>query len=607
MLLVGCTRTVQPITLAELRPAAQHLAALSAPPPDQVLTDVWIPLWGRSAPTPGHVVVGAIGGKVPMLDVDLRSGQMGWSSSLLLEPLEGGPPDWYWLSGYAVAMDRAMIHVIDPKSGASLGTVPIVGPTRVDFHPGDASALVVDALSKNKARIRSLDPRNGQARFAKEVPLPTHAASTGSYAVRVSAGALSREAMADGESRTLEGAFQDVKSVIPLGETHIAIVRATRTDILDLVTMAQTSSTNTGELVAVAAGLAPTLPVALQPSPKARPPGSTKKPLPPPTPALTVSFAAMTRTRRLILIGQDGTSRFDTALPFVGEPRFTEAGLFVHDTENAALVGWDGAVRWKKSLPPWLAHSAMRPMLADRTGTVILANERGVVSLDLESGSLRYAFAVRGAAPDIQSLATEGRLTGEIDGAGAAAREAQLGNLLGVTREVGNGGGGQTVTGFAVGASLFSSSSLLRAQAMGIVAADARRARYADSHALAQHIAEMGARSLLQGEYYVRRLHWFWGQGALVVRLRDGAWREALTGPASSWGKTFDCHSGIGIVSDNRLLTVGMRAPTSAFVASAGPRGRAPCPVAELQMWDLSSHLRPANEYSTHSIVGEND
>ena len=241
--------------------------------------------------------------------------------------------------------------------------------------------------------------------------------------------------------------------------------------------------------------------------------------------------------------------------------------------------------------------------------SLILANDRGVVSLDATTGVPRYTFEVRGAAPDRHSLASEGRLTGEIDSDGAAAREAQLGTLLGVTREVGSGGGGGTVTGFAVGASLYSSSSLLRAQAMGIVAADSKRARYADSHGMAQHIAEMGARALVQGEYYVRRLHWFWGQGVLVVRLRDGAWREALTAPASPWGKTFDCHGGIGVVADDRLLTVGMRAPVSAFVAPkpGDPPGRAPCPIAELQIWDLSSHLRPANEYASRSIVGEND
>ena len=344
MLLSACTRTVQPITLAELRPAAQHLTALSAPPPDLVLTDVWIPLWGRSAPGPGHVVVGAVGGTSPVLGVDLRDGHVLWKSDKLLEPVEGGPPDWYWLSGYTVGMVRNTIHVIDPKSGATLGTLPIVGPTRVDFHPGDAAALVVDSLGKEKARARSVDLRTVQVHFEKEIPLPLHATSTGSYAVRVGASALARDALLTGESRTLDGSFEDVKAVVPFGDSHVAMVRSTTTDIVDLVTMSKVSSTNTGELAGGVAGLAPT-PTVVPPPPKVRADSRPKKTVPVPATTLTTCFAAMTRTHRLILVTQNGTVRFDTALPFAGEPTFTEGGLFVHDTETAAFVNWEGIVR----------------------------------------------------------------------------------------------------------------------------------------------------------------------------------------------------------------------------------------------------------------------
>ncbi len=602
------TRTVQPLTLGELRPAGRHIESLSAPRPEQVLREAWVPVWGRPSPSEGRVVVGSMGTPNPTFELDLREGRTTWKKNLSLDPIEDGPPDWYRLAGSNLGQRATAIYVLDRGTGETTGTIPIVEPMWVAYRPGAPHALVVDSVSASGVRLRSIDRLNGRSLFTKRGAAPKHLIATKAYAVRVAAESITRDTLADGESRDLSGTFGDVVELVGLGDTHAVIVRPSRVEVIDLTTMHSVQSKETGEIATVGAGTAP-IPAPRPPSASERPRRPVKGTPAPSSPASGPAFAVVTRAHKLLMFGE-GNLRFEADVPFAGRPFFAKMGIFVYDGRKAVLVGWDGATIWSYTLPPWVLRSELSPTVLEREGAIVIANEHGVTGLDVATGEPRFVFDVRGASPSVLSLTREEKLGGGIDEKAAAARKARLGELLLATRGLGGiGSGGGTVTGFAMGASAYSSTSLLQAQAMAIVASDAKRANYAASEAVEMYIAAMGARELIQGEYYVRRLHWFWGQGVLVVRLRDGAWREALTGPACKWGKTWHCHAGLGIVAAERLLTLGMRIPPSAYVdrdiEHASPP--TPCPLTNVQVWDLSTNMRGATEYPRASLVGEHE
>lgn len=608
----GCgTRTVTPLTLADLKPGAAHLASLNPPAPDLELSETMVPVWARPAAQDGHALVGALGTPHPLRAIDMRTGKSTMKSDLNLEPFEGAPPDWFVVAGWVGVAPDAFWRV-DPDTGDAKILARLTAPFEAFHEAGSAHVLVVDAVTTRAMRLRSVERSDGTVAFSASITLPLHVAVTERHAVAVSAEAISRWSLDAGEIRQLDGEFSDVVNVLAIDARRVLIVRRAAIEVLDLESMQVSAKRATGMIAFATSGSIPARAV----SPKrnglkrlAKADGPTVATVASTMPSRGI--AVVTQEKRLLLVADDGAVRFETDVPLLGTPTFSGLGLVTSDGRTATLVDWEGARRWEKRLPAALRRGDIAPRLLARGDTLIFAGESAVLGLDAASGDTRYSFAVRGASPGVFEASQAVDFTGGIDPSAAAAREARMARLLGRagTLRSATSSLGSSVAAFGLGASAASSQSLLQSQVNATLATDNKRQQYAASHRLSGYLADMGARERVQGDYFVRRLQWFWGEGVLVVRLRDGAWREVVTGPSSRLAEPWHCHTGLGVVAGDRLLTLGMKAGAAPYSTAAAREpsgvGLAACPISQVQIWDLSKDLRPADEYPRGSIVEE--
>jgi outer membrane protein assembly factor BamB len=269
------------------------------------------------------------------------------------------------------------------------------------------------------------------------------------------------------------------------------------------------------------------------------------------------------------------------------------------------VSGYDvatGALRFTvQPLPPSAADvHADRLSVAD--DVVVLDTGRGVAGLDPD-GRVRYAIAVRslafaqrdarlrasGAIYDVAAL----RAHGQRDAA-AQASYAQALNNLGTTM------GGGLAIGTLQMQQAGAAFAAARAAANFAALAESLNARRGQHAAIALTQARLDAAA----PYVVRPISWASGRGVLVIRKRDGAFQELVTGPPDVYEDRFRPASVAAVVPDARtVLTFAEGVEPARWVI--GPI-RQPTQLIARRVLGYGlddAQLIPAAEYARRSVV----